>query len=38
MLYEVITVLWQQAYSNVIDAKAEYKVNEARYKKAIGEY
>lgn len=31
-------VLWQQAYSNVIDARAEYKVSEARYKKAIGEY
>ncbi len=30
-------VLWQQAYSNTIDAKAEYKINEAKYKKAIGE-
>jgi len=29
--------LWQQAYSNTIDAKAEYKINEAKYKKAIGE-
>lgn len=30
-------VLWQQAYSNTIDAKVEYKINEAKYKKAIGE-
>lgn len=30
-------VLWQQAYSNTIDTKAEYKINEAKYKKAIGE-
>lgn len=28
--------LWQQARSNVIDAKVEYKVNEATYKKTIG--
>lgn len=31
-------VLWQQAYSNVIDAKSEFKINEARYKKATGNY
>lgn len=31
-------VLWQQAYSNLIDAKAGYRINEARYKKAIGDY
>lgn len=30
-------VLWQLAYSNTIDAKAEYKINEAKYRKAIGE-
>lgn len=29
--------IWQQAYSNIIDAKVEYKINEAGYKKAIGE-
>lgn len=29
--------LWQQAYSDIIDAKVEYKVNEANYKKALGE-
>lgn len=28
-------VIWQQAYSNVIDAKVEYKINTAAYKKAI---
>ncbi|TKT87985.1 TolC family protein [Dyadobacter frigoris] len=28
--------LWQQAYSHVIDAKVEYKVSEAAYKKAVG--
>lgn len=30
-------VLWQQAYADVIDAKAMYKISEANYKKAIGE-
>lgn len=30
-------VLWQQAYSDIIDAKVEFKLNEAKYKKAIGE-
>lgn len=30
-------VLWQQAYSDVIDAKASYRINEANYKKAIGQ-
>lgn len=29
--------LWQQARSNVIDAKVEYKINEANYKKTIGD-
>jgi outer membrane protein TolC len=29
--------LWQQAYSDIIDAKVEYRVNEASYKKALGE-
>lgn len=29
--------LWQQAYTNRIDAKIEYKINEASYKKAIGD-
>jgi outer membrane protein len=29
--------LWQQANSNVIDAKVDYKINEAVYRKAIGE-
>lgn len=29
--------IWQQSYSNIIDAKVEYKINEAGYKKAIGE-
>jgi len=29
--------IWQQAYSNRIDAKIEYKISEAAYKKAIGE-
>jgi len=28
--------LWQQAFSNVIDAKVEYKISEAAYKKALG--
>ncbi|MBE9462107.1 TolC family protein [Dyadobacter subterraneus] len=28
--------LWQQANSNVIDAKVEYKISEAAYQKAIG--
>lgn len=30
-------VIWQQAYTSLIDAKVEYKINEAGYKKAIGE-
>lgn len=30
-------MLWQQAKSNVIDAKIEYRIAEAEYKKAIGE-
>lgn len=30
-------VLWQQAKSEILDAKAEYKINEAKYKKATGE-
>ncbi|WP_299781841.1 TolC family protein [uncultured Formosa sp.] len=30
-------VLWQQAYSEVIDAKASFRINEANYKKAIGQ-
>jgi outer membrane protein TolC len=29
-------VIWQQAYSSLIDAKVEYKINEAGYKKSIG--
>lgn len=29
--------IWQEAYSSLIDAKIDYKVNEASYKKAIGE-
>jgi len=29
--------LWQQANSNIIDAKIEYKINEAAYRKTIGE-
>lgn len=29
-------VIWQQAYTNTIDAKVEYKINEAYYKKAAG--
>lgn len=29
-------VLWQQAKSEIFDAKAEYKINEAKYKKASG--
>lgn len=28
--------LWQQAYSDIIDAKTEYKINEAALKKALG--
>ena len=31
-------VLWQGAYSDLIDAKSTYKINEAKYKKAIGSY
>jgi outer membrane protein TolC len=31
-------VLWQKAYADLIDAKAGYKISEAKYKKAIGEY
>lgn len=30
-------LIWQQAYANMIDAKITYKINEASYKKAIGE-
>lgn len=30
-------VLWQDAYSSLIDAKIEYKINEVLYRKAIGE-
>ncbi|AOW19757.1 TolC family protein [Urechidicola croceus] len=30
-------VLWQQAYSEVIDAKAMYKINQANYKKTVGQ-
>ena len=30
-------VIWQQAYSNLIDAKVEYKINEVLYRKSIGE-
>jgi outer membrane protein len=30
-------VIWQQAYSDLIDAKVEYKVNEVLYRKSIGE-
>lgn len=29
--------LWQEAYSNLIDAKVEYKVNYVLYRKSIGE-
>ncbi len=29
--------IWQQAYSNIIDAKVEYKISEANLKKALGE-
>jgi outer membrane protein TolC len=29
--------IWQQAYTSVIDAKVEYKLNEAGYRRAIGE-
>ncbi|WP_372755036.1 TolC family protein [Mariniflexile sp.] len=29
-------VLWQQAYSEVIDAKALFKISEANYKKVVG--
>lgn len=29
--------LWQQAYSNLIDAKVEYKINDVLYRKSIGE-
>jgi outer membrane protein len=29
--------LWQQALSNVIDAKVEYKISEANYRKAVGD-
>lgn len=31
-------VLWQKANAEVIDAKAEYQINQAKYKKAIGQY
>jgi outer membrane protein TolC len=29
--------IWQQAYSNIIDAKVDYKISEANLKKALGE-
>jgi outer membrane protein len=29
--------IWQQAYSNVIEAKVEYRINEAAFRKATGE-
>lgn len=29
--------IWQQAYNSLIDAEVEYKINEATYKKALGE-
>lgn len=29
--------IWQEAYSKLIDARIEYKINTATYKKAIGE-
>jgi len=29
--------IWEQANSNVIDAKIEYKINVAQLKKALGE-
>ncbi|WP_316839067.1 TolC family protein [Pedobacter gandavensis] len=29
-------LIWQQAYTNTIDAKVEYKINEAYYKRAAG--
>lgn len=29
--------IWQQAYSNIIEAKVEYRINEAYLKKALGE-
>lgn len=28
--------IWQQAYSNIIDAKAAYRISEARLRKALG--
>ncbi len=28
--------IWQQAYSNIIDAKVEYKISEANLRKALG--
>jgi outer membrane protein len=30
-------VIWQQAYSSLIDAKVEYKINEVLYRKSTGE-
>ena len=30
-------VIWQEAYSDLIDAKVEYKINEVLYRKSIGE-
>ncbi|MBF4485725.1 TolC family protein [Flavobacterium sp. CSZ] len=30
-------VIWQEAYTDIIEAKIEYKINLAGYKKAIGE-
>ncbi len=34
---EEAQVLWEEAYSNLIDAKIEYKINEVLYRKSIGE-
>lgn len=31
-------ILWQQANTDIINAQTEYKINEANYRKAIGEY
>lgn len=31
-------VLWQQAHSEVIDAKAMHRISQATYKKTVGEY
>lgn len=34
---EEAQVLWEEAYSSLIDAKIEYKINEVLYRKSIGE-